>query len=180
MTADEAAEAGQASIEHLTGIPWCTGDSCSAAATVIDALVEHQVRQVPTLSVYDAMNQELTTGRVSPELEPFVVEAARDVWALQDSINAELMPANITENQRRLLARDGLAGALRLTGALADAGVPVLTGTDMGFPGVIPGFGLHREMALMVEAGLTPAEALRAATVDPATYLDLRPARWLP
>ncbi|HJZ53736.1 MAG TPA: amidohydrolase family protein [Gemmataceae bacterium] len=51
------------------------------------------------------------------------------------------------------------------------AGVPILAGTDTPNPGVFPGLSLHEELGLLTEAGLTPAEALRAATLDPARCL---------
>lgn len=60
----------------------------------------------------------------------------------------------------------------KVAGALNRAGVPLMAGTDaMGFPLVTPGSSLHREIALLAEAGLSPYEVLRAATVAPATFL---------
>ncbi len=60
----------------------------------------------------------------------------------------------------------------KVTGALHRAGVSLMAGTDaMGFPLVTPGSSLHRELQLLVESGLTPYEALRAATVAPAGFL---------
>ena len=53
------------------------------------------------------------------------------------------------------------------------AGVAVMAGTDSPMPGVYPGFALHDEMALLVEAGLTPREALRSATFGPAQFLGI-------
>lgn len=53
---------------------------------------------------------------------------------------------------------------------LHEAGVTILAGSDAQI-GVFPGAGLHRELALLVEAGLTPAEAIRAATLDAARFL---------
>jgi imidazolonepropionase-like amidohydrolase len=52
-------------------------------------------------------------------------------------------------------------------------GVELLAGTDTGDPYVIPGAALHDELALLVTAGLTPAEALRTATSNAARYLNL-------
>jgi len=52
------------------------------------------------------------------------------------------------------------------------AGVPLLAGTDTGDPWSYPGWELHEELALMVKAGLTPLEALRTATINPAHFLD--------
>lgn len=51
-----------------------------------------------------------------------------------------------------------------------EAGVTILAGSDTQ-SGVFPGAGLHRELRQLVRAGLTPAEAIRAATLDPARWL---------
>ena len=60
----------------------------------------------------------------------------------------------------------------KVAGALHRAGVPLMAGTDaMGFPLITPGTSLHRELQLLVESGLTPYEAVRAATVVPASFL---------
>jgi hypothetical protein len=61
----------------------------------------------------------------------------------------------------------------RVVGALDRAGVPLLAGTDaMGLPLIVPGISLHRELALLTDSGLTNYEALRAATVAPAAFLN--------
>ena len=48
-----------------------------------------------------------------------------------------------------------------------------MTGTDCPAPGVYPGFSIHDDLDLLVRAGLTPAEALRAATFNPALFLNM-------
>jgi imidazolonepropionase-like amidohydrolase len=64
---------------------------------------------------------------------------------------------------------------LRLTKTLADAGVPLLAGTDANGAGwVIPGFALHDEFDLLAAAGLAPLAILRAATWAPARFLGLQ------
>jgi len=63
--------------------------------------------------------------------------------------------------------------ARRIVGALHRAGVTLLAGTDSPMVDIYPGYALHRELELFVEAGLTPAEALRAATLAPATFLGI-------
>ena len=52
------------------------------------------------------------------------------------------------------------------------AGVPILAGTDCGVSNnyVLPGWSMHEELEALVKAGLTPAEALRTATVNPARW----------
>lgn len=56
--------------------------------------------------------------------------------------------------------------------ALSAAGAHLLAGTDAGIDIVAPGTSLHDELAEFVAAGLTPYQALRAATVDAAAFLD--------
>ncbi len=57
--------------------------------------------------------------------------------------------------------------------ALHDRGVPILAGTDAGTLGVAHGASLHRELHLLVQAGLSPAQALTAATATPADRFGL-------
>ena len=66
-------------------------------------------------------------------------------------------------------ARTRLERSLRIVKALHDAGVPVVAGTDEG----IPGYSVHREIELYVEAGLTPMEALQAATIVSARAMKM-------
>lgn len=53
---------------------------------------------------------------------------------------------------------------------LADAGVPILAGTDVGNPWLVPGYSLHDELGLLVASGLTPHQALAAATINAAAF----------
>jgi len=62
---------------------------------------------------------------------------------------------------------------VRLVKAFKAAGVPIVAGTDSGLSGVVAGFSLHDEIALLAEAGLTPEEALAAATRLPAKWLGI-------
>ncbi|MGW3995034.1 amidohydrolase family protein [Amycolatopsis sp. NPDC004772] len=70
---------------------------------------------------------------------------------------------------------DGYAAehAARVVAPLARAGVCVLAGTDAGAPGAAHGLSLHRELELLVAAGLTPRAALEAATAAPARRFGL-------
>lgn len=58
-----------------------------------------------------------------------------------------------------------------LTRVFHDKGGRLLAGTDAGFPGLVPGFALHRELVELVGVGLTPYQVLRIATVAPYEYL---------
>jgi hypothetical protein len=66
-----------------------------------------------------------------------------------------------------------LARYKKLVGDMRKAGVEFLAGTDSsGWNPVLPGFGLHEELALLVDSGLTPMEALQSATRNPARYFN--------
>ncbi len=58
---------------------------------------------------------------------------------------------------------------LQVVGALHKAGVPIVAGTDQ----TVPGHSLHRELELYVQAGMTPMEAIQAATIVPARAMKL-------
>src|SRR5215470_5077695 len=60
---------------------------------------------------------------------------------------------------------------LELVEAMHKAGVGILAGSDFSDWALVPGVDLHNELALFVEAGFTPMEALQTATLEPAKYL---------
>ncbi|HZU19085.1 MAG TPA: amidohydrolase family protein [Candidatus Dormibacteraeota bacterium] len=74
--------------------------------------------------------------------------------------------------RRRGDDQDSLAAATANAAAARRAGVTIAAGTDTQGPGMAFGRSLHRELALLVAAGLTPAEALRAATAVPGAWLQ--------
>jgi imidazolonepropionase-like amidohydrolase len=64
---------------------------------------------------------------------------------------------------------------LKLVKALQDAGALILLGTDEGsLPGAFPGTSVHQELALFVEAGLTPYQALQTATKNSGEFVNKR------
>lgn len=85
-------------------------------------------------------------------------------WAYRDDRAATV--ASHPGGRGRAALQRYFEHGLRLTGQAYRAGVPVLVGTDTA----IGGFRYHDEMALLVRAGLSPAEVLRAATIDAARY----------
>lgn len=66
-----------------------------------------------------------------------------------------------------------LAGFRDLVPMIRAHHIAVLAGTDLGTTGIVPGVSLHDELALLVDAGFPSAEALRAATLNPARFLGL-------
>ena len=76
---------------------------------------------------------------------------------------------------------DAAGFVAELTRELHARGVPLILGTDAGFGGAIPGYGVHLELQRLVEAGLSELEALRTATRNVGLYLrriDPRRTPW--
>jgi hypothetical protein len=63
--------------------------------------------------------------------------------------------------------------SLFLLGLMHDRGVPIAAGTDTPISFAGPGYSLHSELELLVRAGLSPLEALEAATIRPAEFFGL-------
>lgn len=88
----------------------------------------------------------------------------------------------LTENDQSNLRRSFPAGrglarydvAVATVRELRDAGVPICAGSDAPNPGTVHGASLHRELELLVAAGLSPAEALAAATSVAAKSFGLK------
>jgi hypothetical protein len=87
--------------------------------------------------------------------------------------DADGMVADDPSPEGRKAYMDFYEKGLELTGAAYRAGVPLLAGTDANDTYVFPGSGLHDELEELVKAGLTPAEALTAATSSPARYFGV-------
>jgi len=69
------------------------------------------------------------------------------------------------------LGKQAYLKGLKVVGAMQHAGVGILAGTDTGNPYCMPGFSLHDELGLLVQAGLTPMQALQSATLNPARFM---------
>ena len=56
---------------------------------------------------------------------------------------------------------------------LNSAGVPMMVGTDLMLPGILPGYSVHEEMVIWQEAGIPPIDILRSATIVPVQFMGL-------
>jgi len=120
-------------------------------------LAQRKAFVIPTLTVVES-----TTG----------VASGKDL-AADLRVKSYLTQDEIATLQRSFPSRGDLKFALDTVRQLRDAGVPILAGTDAPNPGTAHGASLHRELELLVKAGLTPAEALAAATSVPARIFHL-------
>ena len=190
-----AAKAGIRSIEHLTGVPeaaspkpsslfaahyrgfwpgwtafersWAALDS-AALARVANRLAESKVTLVPTLVLHETLSRLDEPGMSRDPALQDVPEAEQRDW----DVRGLIARAGWTEDDfaafRKSRANQDLF--IRL---FAAAGGRLAAGTDAAHPMLVPGYSDHREMELMVRAGLTPREALRAATRNAAALIGV-------
>jgi hypothetical protein len=207
VTALEASDAGQRSIEHLDGLDYVIsplGDSFrrdrlegigkppqpgammklplrianeinqladtydeNRAANLFARLARNGTWQVPTLSVAHAFGSIGNTAFYADERLKYVAPQERNSWEHNPIVHIEI-PEYVEARKR------AFQEAMRITRAAHHAGVPFLAGTDSGgVPYLYYGFSLHDELALLVDAGFTPMEALQAATLKPTQFLGL-------
>jgi imidazolonepropionase-like amidohydrolase len=131
---------------------------------VIKRMADRRTWYVPTFSLYDGI---LTWARKQRESDPYALAGVEP--SAIESLTAPPFLASAAEDEAGALeylrhASDNLRRA-------AAAGVPIALGTDVNNPFVFPGYSAHEELALMVRAGLTPAQALRAGTAGGAAFL---------
>jgi hypothetical protein len=122
----------------------------------------------PTLVSFERLSDVLDPNGYRDPHSRYVVPALRHSWeTTARAIVADVKPSRDSAPVwRRVLQTYG-----PLTGQAQRDHVQLLAGTDVGNPLVSPGFDLHEELVLMVQAGLTPVQALSSATAGPATFL---------
>jgi imidazolonepropionase-like amidohydrolase len=183
---EDAVAAGQDSIEHLHGFDKVIGKLLGQPITLkrggmgVDfgywprlAEVDHAELQAvlrrlagsgvvvcPTVVVFKVgVNVQAAIAGEHPRREyisPLIRGIWKEMWASQSDI-----PAVIWQSMAAFV-RD-----------LHDAGVTLLVGTDLLFPGIIPGYAVHEEMGVWQEAGIPAADVLRSATIVPTRFMGL-------
>jgi imidazolonepropionase-like amidohydrolase len=116
---------------------------------------------IPTLTVLESVNRVGGGAAlaVDPALEPYL--APEDVQSLKASFPGKMAGPEVQKIPGDTVKR------------LKVAGVRILAGTDCDNPGTAHGVSIHRELALLVAAGLSPKEALAAATSEAALAFGL-------
>jgi hypothetical protein len=163
----EAARLGQRSMEHLRDElePYCTRQTADTCTPMLAVFKEHQVWQVPTLYIL-RMKSSLDDSSLAhdPRLE-YIVPVIREEWLSTRASRARRSAAYFQGKRERV------PGEIWLTGLIFRDQGHILAGTDAGDSFSYPGFSLHDELGLLVTAGLSPLDALRAATIEPARFL---------
>ena len=127
-------------------------------------MAEQRMTFVSTFALYDGI---LTWARKQRETDPYALKGVEP--SAIASLTAPPFLAASAEDEATALAY--LANASDNLRRAAAAGVPIALGTDVNNPFVYPGYSAHEELSWMLRAGLTPAQALRAATLGSAAML---------
>ena len=175
----EASDAGQASIEHTETLfegtfatEFAGQDQTLAiaqwrqteASALFSTLVRNGTFVDPTLIAQGHLLRMLESAEPDSR-DRYIAQSARDQ---SEQALAGLLPqAEQFLSERRPFFRELQA----VVGLMGQAEVPLLTGSDLSYLHP-PGFSLHDELALLVESGVTPKDALRAATWNPAEFLQ--------
>jgi imidazolonepropionase-like amidohydrolase len=191
ISLQHALASGLASIEHLVGYPAALVPDGTPPANgmLVDRILlwaEHaDVRKIPgiaaatvaagtwncvTLLVSSMMGPvrlSFDEQRERPELR-YLSSAYIDGWRPRQNVQQRIDAQR--DRATKAFARVQELRVL-ITRALRDAGARLLLGSDTPNPFVIPGVSVHDELALLVGAGLTPYEALRAGTREAAEFL---------
>jgi cytosine/adenosine deaminase-related metal-dependent hydrolase len=136
---------------------------------LIDAMVTHDVTLDPTLLIDDVIYGEGIARQADHPDNAYLSGEARRSQAAE-----EISPIMQMPDQLRELARVTEVKRREFVRRCWQAGVRITAGTDgAGLGRLLPGFGLHREIGLLREAGLSPLASLRAATINSAQALNL-------
>jgi imidazolonepropionase-like amidohydrolase len=138
------------------------------AAAIDERLARNHTWQVPTLTVLRAIANLDDPRFTSDARLKYISHSVREQWNPRNDFRLSQRTADDS-----LEAKRNYELSERIVGGMRNSGVPLLAGTDTGNPFCFPGFSLHDELALLVKAGLSPMEALQAATRSPATYLGM-------
>jgi len=196
ITASEASAAGQKSVEHVIYSSLAL-DCSSEDAELRRRLLEAAAKRESSAAVYDEADKTFSPEKaaalwatfnrngtwVTPTLYSISIVAHSPQQSPDDPLLA-YVPLALQEEWRPTgpPSQKELADAAwwqrqyendrKLTGAMHRAGVRLLAGSDSLDRYVFPGSSLHYELRELVAAGLTPQEALRTATENPAEFFN--------
>ena len=132
---------------------------------VLNTLAQNDTWQVPTLVITSQEEHKIYARDDFKETFRYLPEPLRTEWRNNAENHAQKSPSEV-----------GLAHsywAYDMIPRLVEKGINIMAGTDMPLAMLTPGFSLHEELALLVKYGLTPMQALEAATLNPAEYYGL-------
>jgi hypothetical protein len=140
------------------------------AETLFAAFVKNGTWHTPTLVLLEGFARAFDDDFVNDPRRKYLLKTWNEAWDPRKTFFLrDLSPDAWLALNARIRAL--LARYEKLVGDMHAAGVEFLAGTDAnGWNPVLPGFGLHEELALLVKSGLTPLEALQTATRNASRY----------
>jgi hypothetical protein len=151
-------------------IEWLAANtfSESRAAEVFGRLKQNNTRVTATLSMHHVLDMPDLVGP-DQSTQKYLSEDSISMYEymVENYYKANRSAEEISHQPQMWEYRQ------RFVRELFRAGVPILAGTDTSTPYSVPGFALHDELEVLVNAGATPLQALRAATLEPARFLGL-------
>ena len=155
--------------DHVKALRQVELDSYSPekAAALFEVLKKNGTWQCPTLTLLRSIAYVDDASFINDPRLKYMPPWARSSWSPAAAIHS-FGPRSAEDFafSKKEFQRD-----LELVAAMQQAGVGILAGTDTSNPFCMPGFSLHDELGLLVKAGLTPMQALQAATLNPARFL---------
>ena len=184
---EDAVAAGQSSIEHLHGFDKLIGKLLGGPITLraegmgTDSRYWARLGEVKPDALQGALRRIAASGvAVCPTVIVFQKGANLRQFQSGEHALSEYVSPMIREIWKSLWdpsQQDAVGEMWRpmqaFVGELHKAGVTLMVGTDLVFPGIMPGFSVHEEMALWQEAGVPAADVLRSATIVPARFMGL-------
>ncbi|HEX8176372.1 MAG TPA: amidohydrolase family protein [Pyrinomonadaceae bacterium] len=180
----EAAALGIDNLEHgiivdTEFVPGKKPDICPPQNETVTTLTKLDIRSAPVQEmIRDLVARKVAITSTLPVFESFVANRPPLQRRVLDSMTADARIQYLMTRSALNEAKDSPWGAafkkeMEFELAFARAGGLLLAGTDpTGVGGVVAGFGSQREVELLVEAGFTPLEAIRIATLNGAEYLN--------
>lgn len=134
---------------------------------LVAKFVESRAWLCPTLQLLENMSSTAT------EFQAIRKEPGMRYAAPENRNDWDRVETGLTSKQGDpAVLKDAYKLALRSIAAMHDAGARLVAGTDTPNPFLVPGCSLHQELRQLVDAGLTPYDALKAATHDAAEFVD--------
>ena len=156
-----AVESGVAARAHAPSGPFTDEE--------IAAMVRNGTATITTLAVLESFARRRLQDLAF--LDHPLIASTTAPWFL-DALRAHATRSlTEAEAERAAAIEERLMAAMANVKQLHDAGVLLVAGTDAPYPGVFQGEGVHRELELLVEAGLTPLQAITAATRNAAILM---------
>ncbi len=132
---------------------------------VIRQLAANNVFQTPTLTINTLDSKRFYADQEWRDTYQFLPKTLQKNWYIG---SIDMAKEEVSENDK--IFEDW---SMKIVSLFNKNGVKIIAGTDTPIGFLTPGYSLHKELELLVEAGLTPLQALRSATITPAEFFNL-------